>query len=61
MDIFAVKRNVNNGKIENIVVELKHTTNVKLGKKQLDQVIEYMDTILKEKNLIIMMNSGIFI
>lgn len=40
MDIFAVKRNVNNGKIENIVVELKHTTNVKLGKKQLDQVIE---------------------
>ena len=49
MDIFAVKRNVNNGKIENIVVELKHTTNVKLGKKQLDQVIEYMDTILKEK------------
>lgn len=49
MDIFAVRRNVNNGKIENIVVELKHTTNVKLGKKQLDQVIEYMDTILKEK------------
>lgn len=49
MDIFAVRRNVNNGKIENIVVELKHPTNVKLGKKQLDQVIEYMDTILKEK------------
>lgn len=49
MDIFAVRRNINNGKIENIVVELKHPTNVKLGKKQLDQVIEYMDTILKEK------------
>ena len=49
MDIFAVRRNINNGKIENIVVELKHPTNVRLGKKHLDQVITYMDTILQEK------------
>lgn len=49
MDIFAVRRNINSGKIENIVVELKHPTNVRLGKKHLDQVITYMDTILQEK------------
>lgn len=49
MDIFAIRRNINNGKIQNIVVELKHPTNVKIGKKQLDQVTTYMDTILQEK------------
>lgn len=49
MDIFAVRRNLNNGKIQNIVVELKHPTNVKLGKKQLDQVQLYMQTIMQEK------------
>ena len=49
MDIFAVRRNINSGKIENIVLELKHPTNVRLGKKHLDQVITYMDTILQEK------------
>ncbi len=49
MDIFAIRRNINVGKIQNIVVELKHPTNIRLGKKQLDQVILYMNTILKEK------------
>lgn len=49
MDIFAIRRNINNGRIQNIVVELKHPKNVKIGKKQLDQVITYMDTILREQ------------
>lgn len=49
IDIEYLRRNINNGKIENIVVELKHPTNVRLGKKHLDQVITYMDTILQEK------------
>lgn len=48
MDIFAVRRNINNGKIQNIVIELKHPANVRLGKKHLDQVQVYMNTILKE-------------
>lgn len=46
MDIFA-RRNVDGKTFENIVVELKHPK-IRLGKKQLDQVQNYMDTILKE-------------
>lgn len=46
MDIFA-RRSVDGKTFENIVVELKHPK-VSLGKKQLDQVDNYMRTILKE-------------
>ena len=46
MDIFA-RRNVDGKTFENIVVELKHPK-IRLGKKQLDQVMTYMQTILKQ-------------
>lgn len=38
-----VNNSVNN--IENVVIELKHPTNVRLGKKELDQVYEYYEVI----------------
>lgn len=45
MDIFAVRQDIVNGKINNIVVELKHP-DVSLGEKQLSQVKKYMEVIL---------------
>ncbi|MBK1812053.1 ATP-binding protein [Clostridium sp. YIM B02505] len=44
MDICMVRQNVHTDTISNIVVELKAPW-VRLGKEQLDQVIEYMDVI----------------
>lgn len=45
MDLFLTTRTIYNDKIENIVVELKHPTNVKLGKKEIDQVFNYYHQI----------------
>lgn len=45
MDIFAVRWLPGQKQINNIVLELKHP-NVMVGKKELDQVKEYMDVIL---------------
>lgn len=48
MDIFMVRWEKQVDVIRNIVVELKHP-NIKLGKKQLDQVQAYMDVIMKQE------------
>lgn len=48
MDIFAVRQNIENDTINNIVVELK-SPKVPLGKKQYDQVYKYMDVISKQE------------
>ncbi|GMX67463.1 ATP-binding protein [Paenibacillus elgii] len=48
MDIFMVRWDKQVDVIRNIVVELKHP-NIKLGKKQLDQVQTYMDVIMKQE------------
>ena len=45
MDLFLTGRTIGNDKIENIVVELKHPTNVRLGKKEMDQVFNYYQQI----------------
>lgn len=45
MDIFAVRQDINNDTINNIVVELKHP-NINLGEKQLSQVKKYMSVIM---------------
>jgi len=45
MDLFLTTRTIYNDKIENIVVELKHPTNIKLGKKEIDQVFNYYHQI----------------
>ena len=45
MDIFAVRQDFTNGKINNIVVELKHPK-VSLGETQLSQIKKYMNVIL---------------
>jgi hypothetical protein len=47
MDIFAVRWLPSLGCINNIVLELKHPSII-LGKKELDQVKEYMDVVLHE-------------
>lgn len=47
MDIFAVRQDLANGCINNIVVELKHPR-IALGEKQLSQVKRYMRTILAQ-------------
>lgn len=47
MDIFAVRQDYTNNRINNIVIELKHPK-VSLGEKQLSQVKKYMDVILKD-------------
>ena len=44
MDIFAVRQTMHNGRINNIVVELKRPK-VYLAREHLDQVEEYMDVI----------------
>jgi len=45
MDLFLTTRTIYNDKIENIVVELKHPMNIKLGKKEMDQVFNYYNQI----------------
>lgn len=47
MDIFAVRQDLQNDTVKNIVVELKNPS-IKLGKKELDQVDSYLDVILKQ-------------
>lgn len=47
MDIFIVRWLKQTNRINNVVVELKHP-NVMLGKKEYDQVKEYMDVILNQ-------------
>jgi len=45
MDLFLVRQGKRNKKIENVVLELKHPTNVRLGKKEIDQVYNYYQVI----------------
>ncbi|HED2503133.1 ATP-binding protein [Serratia marcescens] len=45
MDLFMVRQRYDNNTIEHIVVELKHPTNVRLGKKQIDQIYDYYQAI----------------
>lgn len=45
MDIFAVRQDINNDTVSNIVIELKHP-NIRLGEKQLSQVKKYMNVIM---------------
>ncbi len=47
MDIFACRKDVRNDVIENVVAELKHP-DIKLGKKELNQVDTYLGVILKQ-------------
>jgi hypothetical protein len=47
MDIFAVRQDLQNDIVKNIVIELKNP-NIKLGKKELDQVDSCLDVILKQ-------------
>lgn len=47
MDIFAVRQDLLNNIIKNVVVELK-SPKVNLGKEQYDQVMKYLDVILKQ-------------
>ena len=47
MDIFAVRRDIQNDMVEHIVVELKHPR-VKLGAEHLEQVKTYMRLIMKQ-------------
>ena len=48
MDIFAVRQNIENDNINNIVVELK-SPKVALGQKQYNQIYKYMDVISKQE------------
>lgn len=48
MDIFLVRQSTQSDLIENLVVELKHPSK-KIGKKELDQIKEYMSVISSEK------------
>ena len=45
MDLFLTTRTIYKDKIENIVVELKHPVNIRLGKKEIDQVFNYFHQI----------------
>ena len=45
MDLFLVRQGKRNKKIENVVLELKHPTNIRLGKKEIDQVYDYYQVI----------------
>lgn len=47
MDIFAVRQDLLNNTIKNIIVELKNPK-VDLGKDQYDQVVKYLNVILKQ-------------
>jgi len=45
MDLFLTTRTIYNDNIENIVVELKHPTSIRLGKKEIDQIFNYYQQI----------------
>ena len=51
MDIFAVRQNIENDTINNIVIELKHPK-VALGQKQYQQIYNYMNVISKQPEFI---------
>lgn len=48
MDLTIIRQNKRNNVIENIVAELKHPVNVKLGKKEFDQIYSYFNMIKSE-------------
>ncbi|MFT6390029.1 MAG: hypothetical protein ACJAUP_003429 [Cellvibrionaceae bacterium] len=48
MDLFLIRQDKRNSNIENIVLELKHPVNVRLGKKEIDQVYNYFSIIRSE-------------
>jgi hypothetical protein len=48
MDLFLIRQDKRNSNIENIVLELKHPVNVRLGKKEIDQVYNYFNIIKSE-------------
>ena len=48
MDLFLLRQGKRRNVIENIVLELKHPENIRLGKKEIDQVYTYMNVIKKE-------------
>ncbi|WP_232825320.1 ATP-binding protein [Salinicola sp. RZ23] len=47
MDLFLVRQGKNRSKIENVVLELKHPVNVRLGKKEVDQLYDYFQAVKK--------------
>jgi hypothetical protein len=47
LDLFLTKSEQTSGELRNIIIEIKRPS-VKLGKKELDQIKSYMETILKE-------------
>ena len=51
MDIFAVRQNIENDSINNIVIELKHPK-IPLGQKQYQQIYNYMNVISKQPEFI---------
>lgn len=51
MDIFAVRQNIENDTINNIVIELKHPK-ISLGQKQYQQIYNYMSVISKNPEFI---------
>lgn len=48
MDLFLVRQGKKQKKIENVVLELKHPTNIRLGKKEFDQIYTYYQVIQSE-------------
>ena len=48
MDLLIIRQDKKNNTIENIVAELKHPVNVRLGKKEFDQIYTYFQLIKKE-------------
>jgi hypothetical protein len=48
MDLLIIRQDKKNNIIENIVVELKHPINVKLGRKEFDQIFTYFQLIKDE-------------
>lgn len=48
MDLFLVRQRKNQNKIENVILELKHPVNVRLGKKESDQIYSYYQVIKSE-------------
>lgn len=48
MDLFLIRQDKKHSCIENVVLELKHPINVRLGKKEIDQVYSYFNVIHKE-------------
>ena len=48
MDLFLIRQGKKQNKIENIVLELKHPVNIRLGKREFDQLYEYYQVIRSE-------------